>query len=315
MVSVFHARMNDGRIALALGLFLTLALTVSYKATGQSSDATESDGPLAVYTVNYPLAWMAERIGGDAVDVHLPVPDGIDPAHWQPAPEAIVEYQGADLILLNGAGYASWVQYASLSPNKSVDTTRNLEDLFVSSGDTTHSHGPEGEHDHGAVASHTWLDPTIASRQADAVMRALTARGVGEEAVLQERLGSVQAALSELDEKLAALLDKRGDTRFLFSHPVYQYLDSRYGLDGHSVVWEPGEEPDQAQWQALSAEVDGHRSWIMLWEAEPLASTAEQLRALGIQPVVFAIGSTAPAEGDYMSVMEANLEHLSAAVE
>ena len=44
-------------------------------ALGLSWPAVASD-KLTVYTVNYPLAYFAERIGGDAAEVVLPVPQG-----------------------------------------------------------------------------------------------------------------------------------------------------------------------------------------------------------------------------------------------
>jgi ABC-type Zn uptake system ZnuABC Zn-binding protein ZnuA len=74
-----------------------------------------------VYTVNYPLQYFAERIGGDRVDVRLPAPADVDPAYWSPGAETVAAYQGADLILLNGAGYAQWVQRASLPRAQRVD--------------------------------------------------------------------------------------------------------------------------------------------------------------------------------------------------
>jgi zinc transport system substrate-binding protein len=77
--------------------------------------AEKPTDPLVVYTVNYPLAYFAERIGGDAVEVTCPAPPDEDPAFWSPAAETIAAYQGADLILLNGAGYAKWVKRATLA--------------------------------------------------------------------------------------------------------------------------------------------------------------------------------------------------------
>ena len=68
--------------------------------------AVAADGPLNVYVVNYPLKYFAERIGGPHVRVTLPVPAGEDPVYWTPTIAEITAYQQADLILLNGAGYA-----------------------------------------------------------------------------------------------------------------------------------------------------------------------------------------------------------------
>ncbi|NJN46252.1 MAG: hypothetical protein HC808_06995 [Candidatus Competibacteraceae bacterium] len=36
--------------------------------------------PLSVYTVNYPLAYFAERIAGEQAEVVFPAPAGRDPA-------------------------------------------------------------------------------------------------------------------------------------------------------------------------------------------------------------------------------------------
>ena len=73
----------------------------------------------------------------------------------------------------------------------------------------------------------------------------------------------------------------------LYSHPVYQYLDARYGLEGRSVTWEPFEDPGGAEWKKLADTLNERPAAVMLWEAEPLPSTAERLRGMGIEPIVF----------------------------
>ena len=40
----------------------------------------------------------------------------------QPSDELLAAYQRADLIVLNGAGFAKWVAGASLPPSRVVDT-------------------------------------------------------------------------------------------------------------------------------------------------------------------------------------------------
>ena len=49
-----------------------------------SSGAAFGEDKLRIYTVNYPLAYFAERIGGDLAQVTFPAPPDVDPAFWMP---------------------------------------------------------------------------------------------------------------------------------------------------------------------------------------------------------------------------------------
>jgi len=276
----------------------------------ESSAPAAGDGMLRVLVVNEPLRYFAERLGGDAVRVSFPAPSDVDPAFWSPDPAAIAEYQQADLILLNGAGYAKWVQRVTLPDSKLVATSRGFADRYATAGDAAvHTHGPDGEHSHGEIAFTTWLDPTLATEQAaavrDALVRALPAR----KAEIDGRFEGLAADLGELDRRLATLF--AGTTEpILGSHPVYQYLARRYELNLRSVHFEPDEQPDDAAWRDLETLLVEHPAQRMLWEAEPLPETRSRLEGLGIESVVFAPCGATPEEGDFLSVMLANAGRL-----
>ena len=122
---------------------------------------------LTVYTVNYPLQYFAQRIAGERAEVVFPAPGDVDPAFWQPSAEDIASYQRADLILLNGAGYAKWIQRVALPRRKLVDTSATFRDRYIQvDGAATHSHGPNGDHSHAGTAFTTWLDLELAHAQA-----------------------------------------------------------------------------------------------------------------------------------------------------
>jgi zinc transport system substrate-binding protein len=113
--------------------------------------------------------------------------------------------------------------------------------------------------------------------------------------------------------KIADVVAQDPNTVLLGSHPVYQYLAARYALELHAVQWEPDEAPSEAQWQAFEELLADHPAQWMLWEAEPLAETAAQLRAQGVEPIVFDQCGNAPSAGDYLSVMQENVENLRGA--
>ena len=64
-------------------------LACSEEATDPDASGRTDPGALIVHATSYPLAYFAERIGGSAVDVAFPVPQGVDPAHWMPDRETI----------------------------------------------------------------------------------------------------------------------------------------------------------------------------------------------------------------------------------
>ena len=130
--------------------------------------------PLAVHAVSYPLAWLAERIGGEEVEVSFPAPPDVDPAFWSPDAATVAAYQRADIVFLNGAGYARWVQRAALPRSRLVDTGAAFEARWIPVDDAvTHGHGKKGEHTHGDFAPTFWLDPALAIEQARAIADAL----------------------------------------------------------------------------------------------------------------------------------------------
>jgi zinc transport system substrate-binding protein len=299
-------------------LSCTLALLLDQgcaepQRAGQTA-ARREDSKLTVYVVNYPLRYFAERIGGELVRVEFPVPPDVDPAYWAPAADLVSDYQRADLILLNGAGYASWVDKVTLPASRLVNTSGGLEDRYIALGGVvTHSHGPEGEHAHGDVAFTTWLDPALAVEQARAIQRAFAAARPDDAPAFQEGFALLERDLVDLDERLVGLLAGMSEHPLLASHSVYQYFARRYELDLESVHFEPDEFPDDRGWRELEGLLRDHPAEWMLWEAQPMAESAGRLKELAIESVVFAPCANTPSEGDFLSVMRENVRNLEEA--
>ena len=301
-----------------MNLLKTFACVLAVAACTQSerpTDAIEAGKGLPeVYTVNYPLAYFAERIAGESVTVVFPAPPDVDPAFWSPAAETIADYQQADLVLLNGAGYAAWIQRATLLQSRLVDTSAALADRLIPVHDmVTHSHGPGGDHSHQGAAFTTWLDMEFAAGQARAVFDALVRLRPENESDFRERLNELEKDLGELDKRLQDVAERIGDRPLVFSHPVYQYLVRGYGLNGRPVHWEPDKLPGNDQWRELTGLLAAHAAAWMIWEDEPLAETENRLEAIGIKSLVFRPCGNRPAEGSLVSVMLDNVMALEQA--
>lgn len=279
--------------------------------TASVSHAFPKDG--VVYTVNYPLQYFAEAIAGDDLDVVFPAPPDVDPADWTPDVDTLIDYQAADLILLNGAGYAEWTKGVYLARSRLVDTSASFKDRLIAeeSDQVPHVHGPTGAEVQGAaVAFTTWLDLSLSRAQAEAVRDAMVARWPDHAAAFAQRHAVLDAELATLDAALSEALTPLRGIRVLASHPVYQYLGRRYGLDMTSVHWEPDLTPPPEEWAALDALLGQRAATVMLWEGEPTQETRVALQARGLRVAVFPTLSNRPPEEDFVSILRAAIDAL-----
>jgi zinc transport system substrate-binding protein len=283
----------------AVGVLLLAALGACSKSAANPERAPAVER--VIYTSFYPATYFTERIAGGALPVVCPLPEGEDPIFWQPSRDVLGKYQSAALIVLNGAGLEPWVETAALPRSRVVVSARPLEGELITIEGVRHSHGPVGAHTHSGLDGHTWLDPVNARLQALEIEKALAARFATE------------AVRFELGPALSGVT-------ILCSHPAYNYLARRYGWTIENVDLDPEAVIEPEALSEIAARRPAGGRTILLWESEPLASTADRLERLQIRSVVFS-----PAENlerarraageDYLTIMHANIDRLAAAVQ
>jgi zinc transport system substrate-binding protein len=278
------------------------------------SAGDSDDDPLTVYVVNYPLHYFTQRIAERHANVVFPAPADEDPAFWTPDPETIAAFQKADLILLNGAGYARWVNKASLPRSKVLDTSAGFKEQYIKiEGAVTHSHGAEGKHAHEGVAFTTWIDFDLAAMQARTIGEALSQMRPDLEDELRSNYAMLAKDLKKIDKAIQEIVSANPTQPLIGSHPVYDYFAKRYGLAMKSVHWEPDEVPSDAQWAELQGILKGHPAKWMIWEGEPMQTSVDRLEAAGIKSLVFDPCGNVPDQGDFLSVTNQNVENLKSA--
>lgn len=281
-------------------------------SVGAATGGGASMAPLSIVATNYPLAYFAERLGGEQVRVTFPAPPDEDPAFWQPDSRTIAQMQKADLIALNGADYEKWLTRVTLPRSKWVDTSARFKPRYIVIQDAvTHSHGPGGQHSHAGTAFTTWLDFEQAAQQATALAEAMIRRRPELDGAVSARLAALKADLGQLDDAMQALAARLKGLPLLASHPVYQYLARRYGLDLGSVHWEPNEMPPESEWAALKRSLSTRPARLMLWEDTPGQAITTRLEALGLQAAPFLPCANRPGAGDFLSVMRQNIASLA----
>lgn len=304
MPAVFHRI-----IVLTACLLVTVACeqaTERPAVVGQVASET-----LNIYTVNYPLAYFARRIGGEFVTVNFPAPAGVDPAIWRPAPQIMLDYQQADLILQNGAGYAAWTTQATLPTERIVDTSTLFRDRLIRiEASVRHQHGPEGDaHTHGDTAFTTWLDPELAALHAESILAAIVRVRPEQATEFTANYQSLLADLQNLDAELSAAFQQSYDAVIIFSHPVYQYLARKYGVQASTMHWEPDQPLSAEDLQQLAGIPGGFR--LVIWESAPYETNINALNKAGYQSIVFNPAANPTGGTDYLEIMAMNAVELS----
>src|SRR5918994_4509818 len=179
------------RIILILA-FLALALVAGCGGSASSGGRTD------IVAAFYPLAFAAERVGGDAVSVTNLTPPGAEPHDVELSARDVERIRDADVVLYLGGGFQPAVARAARDSDATVVDL--LTGLPLRRPDE-HEEEHEGE-DHGGdeVADpHVWLDATLYSR--------IVAR-VGEQL---DRSDAAEALVRELRQLDSEYRQRLGD--------------------------------------------------------------------------------------------------------
>ena len=290
------------------GYLIVMMIGFSSMAEG----APQANKPI-VAVANYPLKYFTERIAGNDIRIIFPIPHDVDPAFWHPQPNEVLLFQAADAILLNGATYSKWLDTVTLSKRKLVNTSQAFKAEYITIEDlATHRHGPQGEHAHSGLAFTTWLDFHQAILQAEAILHTVVRLAPQKEAVFKSNYSHLKQDLLMVDQSLQQIVVQNSKPPLIASHPVYDYLKRRYGLNIRSVLWEPEEVPNAQQWKELETILQDYPATWMIWEGEPHPESVARLQLMGIKSAVFDPVGNVPEHGDFLSIMRQNVENLKA---
>ncbi len=276
--------------------------------------STKTEKPV-VYTSFYPLTFFVERLAGKQVTVHCPVPPGADPSEWMPDRDTIKKMQNADLIVINGAGYESWLNRISLPQDRIVNTTRAFEDrLMTHEKAVTHSHGPEGEHQHANQDPHTWMDPVLAIKQLEAVYQVLSDLDrIGDRSLLKKNLQDLKGKLREIDG-IYRNVSLSGSELLVASHPSYNYLARRNNFEIQNLTLPPDQKPQKKTRKQLDKLTEREQSGHILWETPPESEVEDWYQnEYHLKSTVISTCEQDPGEGNrqtpnFLTVMKRNAE-------
>lgn len=284
-----------------------LALTVAGCGSAGSGSGSDSDaGALQVVVGFYPLQYLAERIGGNGVQVSSLAQPGAEPHDLELAPQQIQEVAEADLVLYLG-GFQPAVDDA---------VAQNADDSALDVLGATAVTGGQSEDGESGPDPHVWLDPTRYGELAGAVADRMAESDPDNAQDYHANSDALVDDLSALDEEFRSGLADCERAEIVTTHDAFRYLADRYGLEQVAIAGlSPEDEPSPQTLDEVRQFAEDHGVTTIFYEAAVTPEYAETVAAqVGADTAVLSPIEVVAVGEDYLSVMRANLTTLQAAL-
>ena len=213
-----------------------IASLLIYLVTCTGSPAMAVDKiPISVSIA--PVAFFAEKVGGDRVSVHVLLPSGKSPATFAPTPAQVSKLTRSKLLFRVGVPFETALLHKIVQPGKKLQVIDIREGITLRRIDgTVHTHDDHGSnepHDtHGTqgLDPHIWLDPLLVKMQVATMRDALTAIDPDGAVVYQKNCHLFEEELDDLDARIREVLALVKGSTLLVFHPSFGYFAEAYGL-------------------------------------------------------------------------------------
>ncbi|BCL13337.1 metal ABC transporter substrate-binding protein [Micromonospora sagamiensis] len=308
------------------------ALLALGAVTACSSDEVAGADPQRVDVVAafYPLQFVSERVGGDAVTVVNLAKPGAEPHDLELNPGQVGQVSEAELVVyLKGFQPAVDEAVEQNGGDRTFDVT-TVQPLLDAATDG-HDHGHEGEEGHeeekekpagekdGAKDPHVWLDPTRLATIADKLAERLGKADPDHAADYTTRAKTLRTELEKLDAEFTQGLKTCQRREIVVSHTAFGYLTERYQLEQIGISGlSPENEPSPQRLAEVTEEAREHKATTIFFEELVSPKVAETIaKEVGAKTAVLDPIEGLSADntgGDYFSVMRSNLENLRTAL-
>jgi zinc transport system substrate-binding protein len=289
-------KMGRGAVLVGLGM-LTLSLPACSEAAGSQR---------AVVASIYPLAFAAQRVAGPAWEVIDLTPPGVEAHDVELSFEDRAAIEEADLVVyLGDVGFQPQVEAA-------VEDARGT---VLAIGEKQIIHEFEKPLPLG-TDPHVWLDPGALRTTTSLVANALIEEHRAGRSGYLERAETLKSELRRLDIRYRQTLDIT-DCDYqvaVVPHEAFNYIVGRYAFRQYGLAGlAPEGEPTPARLAEAQRLIESGEAGAVFFEPTDEASrrTAQTLaRDMGVPALPLSTLESQPPEGDYITVMEDNLDSL-----
>lgn len=303
---------NQVKLAIiAIAIVIPLASFAVY-GTNSKIEPENTNNKLTVMSSFYPLHEFAQKIGQDRIDATLLVPAGVEPHEWEPTIQDVHRMQKANLIIINGVGFESWIDHLE-KLNFQVNIVDTSKGIIIKDKDIVSE--SFGHDEHKLKDPHIWLDPVLAKIQVQNMADAFSQSDPENKNFYQNNAKNFKNDLDLLDIKIRNDLSNC-NRDFIAFHNAFSYFADEYDLKQHTILSsnDPLSEPTAKTLETIIKTARALNIKIIFTEesVDPRTSqiVANELggKILVLSPIE--IGN----DKDYISRMNENLDNLKEAL-
>lgn len=283
--------------------------------------ARAAEKPLVIST-NTIAHDLVQQVAGDLVDARCLLPAGADPHAFEPKPADIRQVARADLVVVNGLGFESWIAKLVANSGFKGSVVTLAEGITPLTGACTADHDHHDHHHHGDLDPHAWQDVRNVIRYVENLRAALVALLPDHAAALNTRASAYTAELNALHtlltDTLSALPAER--RKLVTSHDALAYFGHAYNL---AIVPIAGlsteQEPNARQLAQLIRRIRAENVPAVFIESTSNPKLARLLATeagVSIPPSLYtdSVGPAGSPAGTYVGMMRHNADTIAAAL-
>ena len=236
---VFADMVAQSKIAILAIIVIIPLVSVILWSNENTENLEISEDELQVYVSFYPLYETTQAIIGQKADVKILTPPNIDPHDFDPSIKIIQEMKTADLIILNGGGFESWISNIEFESDQLLDSSNGISFLKTKSVDHHEiSEEEHEEHEEHEVTSdpHIWLNPNLVKIQAKNIAERLSKIDPENSKSYNENALQYIEKLELLDLQIREELSSCSKKDFITYHNAFSYFSNEYGLTQHTIT-------------------------------------------------------------------------------
>ena len=290
-----------GVLVVGLGGFLLASRGVPPKASREPGTLQ------AVATENFWGSLLAQLAGPHARVISIVSDPNADPHEYESSAGTAREFADADYVVINGAGYDTWsarLLAASVNPHRKVLDVARL--LGKQAGDNPHF----------------WYDPTDVNQVVARMEQDLSALDPAHAAYYRQRHQTLQSALTQYQDRLAAIKRQFAGTKVAATEDIFAYLAQAAGLNlisppAFMQAVAEGNEPPAQSIIAFQDQLKRREPAVLVYNQQtvtPLTRSMEQLAKEEGLPVVGITETVQPPDALFQDWMNSEVVSLQNAL-